>query len=81
MKIQAQLEFNELIKWANAEEEKVRTKLKAAGIVRGLDGNTKEYTYIREEECKRLKEMAEKYNLPNLKKIADKKVEIYKLKR
>ena len=45
----------------------------------GLDGHKEEFLYIRKEECRRLKEMAEKYNLPNLKKMADKKAEIYKL--
>ena len=78
-KEKAQLEFNELIKWSNSEEDKVIAKLKSEGAVMGLDGHKEEFLYIRKEECRRLKEMAEKYNLPNLKKMADKKAEIYKL--
>ena len=78
-KEKAQIEFNELIKWSNSEEDKVIAKLKSEGAVMGLDGHVEEFLYIRKEECRRLREMAEKYDLPNLKKIADKKAEIYKL--
>ncbi len=78
-KEKAQLEFNELIKWSNAEEDKVIARLKSEGVVIGLDGHTEEFLYIRKEECRRLREMADKYDLPNLKKMADKKAEIYKL--
>ena len=76
---QAQIEFNELIKWSNSEAEKVIARLKADGIAIGLDGHSEEFLYIRKEECRRLTEMAVKYDLPNLKKMADKKAEIYSL--
>ena len=66
-KRKATAEWKELIKWKNAEAEKVITQLKSEGAVMGLDGHKERFSYIRETEKKRLKEIAEKYNLPEKK--------------
>ena len=63
-KRKANEEFHELIKWANAEEDKVSERLDKEGAVRALDTNREAYAYIQEIFKKRIKEMAEKYDLP-----------------
>ena len=63
-KRKATAEWKELIKWAVAEEMKVSKKLDEEGAIRGLDTNREAFAYIREIEKKRLKEIAEKYDLP-----------------
>ena len=62
-KRKANAEWKELIKWKNAESEKVIYQLKSEGAIMGLDGHKERFAYIRETEKKRLKEIAEKYDL------------------
>ena len=63
-KRKANEEFHELIKWANDEEDKVSERLDKEGAVRALDTNREAYAYIQETFKKRIKEIAEKYDLP-----------------
>ena len=60
----AKLEIKELMRWAISEEDKVSRKLHEEGAIIALDTNREAYAYIREIEKKRLKEIAEKYDLP-----------------
>ena len=66
-KRKANEEFHELIKWANDEEDKVSERLDKEGAVRALDTNREAYAYIQEIFKKRIKEIAEKYDLSVLK--------------
>ena len=63
-KRKANEEFHELIRWANAEEDKVSEQLDKEGAIRALDTNREAYSYIQEIFKKRIKEIAEKYDLP-----------------
>ena len=63
-KRKATAEWKELIKWAISEEDKVSRKWHEEGAIIALDTNREAYAYIREIEKKRLKEIAEKYDLP-----------------
>ena len=57
-------EFHKLIKWANAESDKVSEQLDKEGAIRALDTNREAYAYIQDTFRKRVKEIAEKYDLP-----------------
>ncbi|MBR2179552.1 MAG: hypothetical protein IJ862_04055 [Selenomonadaceae bacterium] len=60
----AKQEIEELLNWSVAESKKVSDRLDREGVVRALDTNREAFAYIREIEKKRLKEIAEKYDLP-----------------
>lgn len=64
-KAQAKLEVEQLMNWSIAEAKKVSEQLTREGAVRGLDGHQERYAYIREIRNRRLKEIAEKYDLPH----------------
>lgn len=63
----ANLEFKELKQWFINENRKVSEKLKEEGAVRGLDSNREAFEYIHETFDRRIKEISEKYNLPEKK--------------
>ena len=63
-KRKATAEWKELIKWSVTESQKVSEQLDKEGAIRGLDTNKEAYAYIRETKKRRLKEIAEKYDLP-----------------
>ena len=63
-KRKANAEWKELIKWSVTESQKVSEQLDKEGAIRGLDTNKEAYAYIRETKKRRLKEIAEKYDLP-----------------
>ena len=63
----ANLEFKELKQWFINENRKVSEKLKEEGAVRGLDSNREAFEYIHETFDQRIKEISEKYNLPEKK--------------
>ena len=64
-KRKATQEWKELLKWERSEEDKVMEQLRSEGAVMGLDGHQERYAYIREIRNRRLKEIAEKYDLPH----------------
>ncbi len=65
-KLKADIEYQEVLKWAMEEEDKIYKKLKAEGkLESGLDGNSEDYKYIYETVKWRMKEIIHKYNLPN----------------
>ena len=63
-KRKATAEWKELIKWSVTESQKVSEQLDKEGAIRGLDTNKEAFAYIRETKKRRLKEIAEKYDLP-----------------
>ena len=60
----AKQEIEELLNWSAAESKKVSDRLDREGVIRGLDTNREAFSYIKEIRQKRLKEIAEKYDLP-----------------
>ena len=64
-KRQATQEWRELLARERAEENKVMEQLRREGAVMGLDGHQERFAYIRETRNRRLKEIAEKYDLPH----------------
>ena len=59
-------EFQVLLKWANAEMEKITLKLKEENkYVTGLDTNQKAYLPVQEEFKRKTLAIFDKYNLPN----------------
>ncbi|MBQ9480102.1 MAG: hypothetical protein IJ668_08370 [Selenomonadaceae bacterium] len=63
-KQKAMAEIKELVKWANAESDKVIAQMKSEGIKIGLDGHQERFAYIREIERRRMREIVAKYDLP-----------------
>ena len=61
----ANIEFLEIIKWANEEDDKVIARLEKEGKLRGLDGHVEEFAPIRKEYCQRILALFDKYDLPN----------------
>ena len=60
----AKQEIEELLNWSITESKKVSDRLDREGVIRGLDTNREAFSYIKEIRQKRLKEIAEKYDLP-----------------
>lgn len=61
---QAQKEYEEVIKWVMAEEDKLEKELKENGKwTYGLDGNVEDFAYIRKEHKRRVKEIKKKYGM------------------
>ena len=60
----AKQEIEDLLNWSAAESKKVSDRLDREGVIRGLDINREAFAYIKEIRQKRLKEIAEKYDLP-----------------
>ena len=61
----AKAEIDELMNWSIAEEDKVMAQLTSEGAKIGLDSHRERFAYIRETRNRRLKEIAEKYDLPH----------------
>ena len=61
----ADIESEEAKKWLVNEMDKVSEQLNREGAVRGLDTNREAYAYIYETFRRRIKEIGEKYNLPD----------------
>lgn len=60
----AQKEYEAVLQWVLAEEDRVEERLKRAGkLLKGLDTNQEDFAYIYEERNRRIKEIKEKYNI------------------
>ncbi len=57
-------EYIKVVEWVIQESQKVSEELERQGKFTTLDGHKDAYTYIHEEEIKRLKNIFEKYGLP-----------------
>lgn len=58
---QIEQEWQAIVKWEIEEGQKLTARLKAENrYVSGLDGNTEEFKYIREERNRRLAELKRK---------------------
>ena len=65
-KEKANREWREVLNWVRSEEKRVYERLKAEGkLESGLDGNTKDYSYIYRTAEARTKEIIHRYDLPN----------------
>ena len=64
-KAKANAEYQDLLKWAIAEEDKVSEQLDREGVIRGLDGHQEKFAYIKEAVNEGIKRIVHKYDLPN----------------
>ncbi len=62
-------EYHSLIKWANAESEKIYNCLKSEGKILGLDSCPEEFTHLHEELNRRVLALFDKYDLPGKPKL------------
>lgn len=60
-KEEAQREFEAILDWAIAEEDKISEELRAEGKLFGLDTNAEHYKPISEERNRRIRELQKKY--------------------
>lgn len=60
-KEEAQREFEEILDWAIAEEDKISEELRAEGKLFGLDTNSERYKPIAEERNRRIRELQKRY--------------------
>ncbi len=64
-KAKAVEEYQTVMEWSVYEMGKVMERLKENNAWEYLDGNKEAFAYIKEKRQQRLKEILEKYNLPN----------------